>query len=104
MSATASQAKPSAREATRHPAGIRKGERLAGWLDALTAAGITPLLVNQPDDFSAESVAAARMLRRPDRPTAVLCLTDVIARAGLPVRAPALVRVNPAGKPVADQA
>lgn len=35
MSATASQAKPSAREATRHPAGIRKGERLAGWLFVL---------------------------------------------------------------------
>lgn len=58
-------------------------ERLAGWTDALSAAGVTPLVVNQPDDFSAESVAASRMLDRPDRPTAVLCLTDVLAQSAL---------------------
>lgn len=58
-------------------------ERLAGWLDALTAAGIAPLLVNQPDDYSAAPLAATRMLDRPDRPTAVLCLTDVLAQSVL---------------------
>ncbi|PKQ23594.1 MAG: LacI family transcriptional regulator [Actinobacteria bacterium HGW-Actinobacteria-5] len=58
-------------------------ERLAGWLDALTAAGIVPLVVNQPDDYSSAPLAAARMLDRPDRPTAVLCLTDVLAQSVL---------------------
>ena len=58
-------------------------ERLAGWRDALTAAGIDPLVVNQPDDYSPAPLAAARMLDGPDRPTAVLCLTDVLAQSVL---------------------
>lgn len=68
-------------------------ERLAGWLDALSAAGIDPFVVNQPDDYSAESVAAARMLESPRHPTAVLCLTDVLAQSVLAAAADAGLRV-----------
>lgn len=58
-------------------------ERLAGWLDVLEPLGILPVLVNQPDDYSDAPRAAAEMLALPDRPTAVLCLTDVLAQSVL---------------------
>jgi DNA-binding LacI/PurR family transcriptional regulator len=55
-------------------------DRLAGWLDALTPAGITPVILQQrpyePDDV----VAATReLLARPERPTGVLCFSDAVA-------------------------
>jgi DNA-binding LacI/PurR family transcriptional regulator len=68
-------------------------ERFAGWLDALEPAGIAPLVVNQPDDYSAAPLAAARMLAGPDRPTAVLCLTDVLALSVLAAASDAGLRV-----------
>lgn len=68
-------------------------ERLAGWQDALEPAGITAMIVNQPDDYSAAPLAAARMLARADRPTAVLCLTDVLAMSVLAAASDAGLRV-----------
>lgn len=55
-------------------------QRLRGWHDVLDAAGIEPLLVSQPNVFADARPAARRLLTLPDRPTAVLCLTDVVAR------------------------
>jgi DNA-binding LacI/PurR family transcriptional regulator len=54
-------------------------ERHAGWLEGLDAAGIIPLWVNQPNTYADAREAARAMLAVPDRPTAVLCLTDVLA-------------------------
>ena len=55
-------------------------ERLLGYLDVLTPAGITPVVHRQlnSDDTEAHT-AALELLGRPDRPTAVLCFSDVIA-------------------------
>ncbi|MFT4108969.1 MAG: LacI family DNA-binding transcriptional regulator [Propionicimonas sp.] len=53
-------------------------ERLAGWQEGLSAAGVVPLVVNQPEDSAARAIVP--LLTRPDRPTAVLCLTDVMAQ------------------------
>ena len=55
-------------------------ERILGYLDALGAAGITPLVHLQPGSDDEEAHAAARtLLARDDRPTGVLCFSDVIA-------------------------
>lgn len=65
------------------PAGARQrvlAERLAGWLEALDPAGVEPLLINEPDGYSATRVTDLP-LAGDDRPTAVLCLTDVMAQA-----------------------
>ena len=56
-------------------------ERHAGWLEELVAAGIEPQWVNQPNTYADAREAARAMLADPDRPTAVLCLTDVLASA-----------------------
>jgi DNA-binding LacI/PurR family transcriptional regulator len=55
-------------------------ERMLGWSDVLDAAGIEPL-VREPRYRSWLSVEAdARaLLDRPDRPTAILCFSDLIA-------------------------
>jgi DNA-binding LacI/PurR family transcriptional regulator len=57
-------------------------QRLLGWLDALGAAGIEPTVVRQrhanPDDIG--YTAAQTVLERGDRPTAILCFSDAIAR------------------------
>jgi DNA-binding LacI/PurR family transcriptional regulator len=55
-------------------------ERLLGYLDALEPAGITPVVHRQlnSDDVAAYD-AALDLLARPDRPTGVLCFSDVIA-------------------------
>jgi DNA-binding LacI/PurR family transcriptional regulator len=55
-------------------------ERLLGYLDVLTPAGITPVVHRQlnSDDNEGQEAALA-LLRGPDRPTAVLCFSDVIA-------------------------
>jgi DNA-binding LacI/PurR family transcriptional regulator len=55
-------------------------ERLLGYLDALIPAGITPVVHRQLNSDDEEGhQAALELLGRPDRPTAVLCFSDVIA-------------------------
>jgi len=57
-------------------------QRLLGWLDVLGAAGIKPTVVRQrhanPDDIG--YTAAHAVLEQVDRPTAILCFSDAIAR------------------------
>jgi len=55
-------------------------ERMAGWTEALSAAGITPTveIVLAHGDAEAEE-AAGRLLDRPDRPTGILCFSDLLA-------------------------
>jgi DNA-binding LacI/PurR family transcriptional regulator len=57
-------------------------QRLLGWLDALGAAGIEPTVVRaphaNPDDIG--YTAAQTLLGHSDRPTAILCFSDAIAR------------------------
>jgi DNA-binding LacI/PurR family transcriptional regulator len=57
-------------------------QRLLGWLDALDAASIVPTVVRQPhanpDDIG--YTAAQTILGVGERPTAVLCFSDAIAR------------------------
>ncbi len=64
-------------------------ERHAGWLDGLGAAGIEPLVVNQPDTHGDAREAARLVLSARPRPDAVLCLTDGLAQAVLAVAADA---------------
>ena len=66
-------------------------QRMLGWTDALAAAGLEPVLtreavrpaewaageVERPEDVDARAVRD--LLERPDRPTAVLCFSDVMA-------------------------
>ncbi|MEP7020818.1 MAG: LacI family DNA-binding transcriptional regulator [Pseudonocardiales bacterium] len=57
-------------------------QRLQGWTDALSAAGIEPTLLRRPahgnpDDLGYD--AAQTLLGREERPTAILCLSDAIA-------------------------
>jgi DNA-binding LacI/PurR family transcriptional regulator len=55
-------------------------QRSLGWFDALDAAGITPTIVRTRDARAEEVNDNARLLLdRDDRPTAVLCFSDVIA-------------------------
>lgn len=68
-------------------------ERYAGWLEALTAAGVTPMVVNQPNAYSDARGAARLMLTASAPPDAVLCLTDVMAQAVLAVAADLGLRV-----------
>ena len=59
-------------------------ERDAGWRAALSAAGIEPaveLAAFRP--VTAAYDAARRLLQRPDRPTALLCFSDVYAAQAL---------------------
>ena len=60
-------------------------QRHAGWFDALLAAGIEPLVVNQPNAYVDARSAARLLLAARPRPDAVLCLTDVLAQAVLAV-------------------
>ena len=55
-------------------------ERMLGWRDVLDAAGIEPL-VQEPRHRAWLSVEdnARALLDRPDRPTAILCFSDLIA-------------------------
>ena len=64
-------------------------ERHAGWLDVLGAAGVEPVWVNQPNTYTDAREAARLMLAGPRRPTAVLCLTDVLASSVLAAAADA---------------
>jgi DNA-binding LacI/PurR family transcriptional regulator len=55
-------------------------ERLLGYLDALEPAGITPVVHRLAGSDDDEALAASReLLASDDRPTAVLCFSDVIA-------------------------
>ncbi|MGA8211269.1 MAG: LacI family DNA-binding transcriptional regulator [Nocardioidaceae bacterium] len=55
-------------------------ERVAGCLDALAAAGLTPLVHRQRTSDDQEAYRAALvLLAAGDRPTGVLCFSDVIA-------------------------
>lgn len=54
-------------------------ERLLGWLDALTPAGVRPVVAHQPDNYVVSESPAHALLARADRPTAVLCFSDAIA-------------------------
>ena len=61
-------------------AGHVERQRMLGWRDALEAAGIVPVVVQQP--YSGEDTgraAAELLLAQPDRPTAVLCFSDAMA-------------------------
>jgi DNA-binding LacI/PurR family transcriptional regulator len=64
-------------QARSHP----QRERLLGWLDALDAADLEPTVVAQLVGHTENAVAdvARLVLDRPDRPTAVLCFSDVLA-------------------------
>ena len=60
-------------------------QRLLGWFDALQAAGIEPTVVQEgyyPTPGSGRGSgeeAAGVLLDRPERPTAILCFSDVVA-------------------------
>ncbi|GAA4598588.1 DNA-binding LacI/PurR family transcriptional regulator [Actinoplanes octamycinicus] len=55
-------------------------QRRLGWNDELRPAGITPTVIRQPFERVDLIRADAReLLSRPDRPTAVLCFSDVTA-------------------------
>jgi DNA-binding LacI/PurR family transcriptional regulator len=63
-------------------------QRLLGWQDALRPAGITPLAVRQDGTGLDPARHGARLLLdRPDRPTAVLCFSDVVAYGVLQIAA-----------------
>lgn len=69
-------------------------ERLLGWQDALRPAGITPLAVRQDGTGLEPARHAARLLLdRPDRPTAILCFSDVVAYGVLQVATDLRIRV-----------
>lgn len=55
-------------------------QRLLGWHDALSAAGVRPVLVSQPDVYSDARAAVRALLAGADRPTGILCMTDLVAR------------------------
>jgi DNA-binding LacI/PurR family transcriptional regulator len=55
-------------------------QRLLGWHQALDPAGVVPVLGHAtPRPVTAAYDAALTMLNRPDRPTALLCFSDVFA-------------------------
>lgn len=54
-------------------------QRLLGWQDALDAAGIAPSLASQPNTYEDSRPVAHAVLSLEERPTGVLCLTDVVA-------------------------
>ena len=56
-------------------------ERIRGWLEALTAAGIEPVTVRVPHTDPAQNghEAAELLLAQRPRPTAILCYSDAVA-------------------------
>jgi DNA-binding LacI/PurR family transcriptional regulator len=61
--------------------GYIETERMLGWLDALDAAEILPVVVRQPhaDPRDTGHAAAEVLLAQRERPTAILCFSDAIA-------------------------
>jgi DNA-binding LacI/PurR family transcriptional regulator len=57
-------------------------QRLLGWLDALGAAGIEPTVIRQPHTNPDQlgHTATQTLLEHGNRPTAILCFSDAIAR------------------------
>ncbi|WP_407641692.1 substrate-binding domain-containing protein [Amycolatopsis panacis] len=60
-------------------------ERLAGYLDVLTAAGITEVTVSEAPWLAASTAraSATELLTAEPRPTAVLCMSDQLAFAAI---------------------
>jgi len=57
-------------------------ERVEGWMSALRPAGADVVAVHMLDNHEEDALAAARLaLTLPDRPTAVLCFSDLVAWA-----------------------
>ncbi|MBT0994962.1 LacI family transcriptional regulator [Cellulomonas sp. DKR-3] len=57
-------------------------ERVEGWMSVLGPAGADVVAVNLDDNLEEDALAAARTaLTLPDRPTAVLCFSDLVAWA-----------------------
>lgn len=57
-------------------------ERVEGWMSALGPAGADVVAVNLDDNLEEDALEAARTtLTLPDRPTGVLCFSDVVAWA-----------------------
>jgi DNA-binding LacI/PurR family transcriptional regulator len=55
-------------------------QRMLGWLDSLSSAGIKARAVHQPQGSEDDGYAAAVMLlEQDDPPTAILCFSDVMA-------------------------
>jgi DNA-binding LacI/PurR family transcriptional regulator len=62
------------------PAGHPQRQRMLGWMDALDAAAVRPLVVRAPANNDDEADRAARLLlEHDDPPTGVLCFSDVLA-------------------------
>ncbi|GLY01355.1 MULTISPECIES: LacI family DNA-binding transcriptional regulator [Actinoplanes] len=65
-----------------HAEGYASRERRLGWLDELRPAGIDPVIVRHPLEATEDLRRDARtLLGGADRPTAVLCFSDVTAVA-----------------------
>lgn len=61
--------------------GYVAGQRLSGWLDALTPAGVTPVIARLPHGDPDSGYQAARLLlEAAEPPTAVLCFSDALAQ------------------------
>jgi DNA-binding LacI/PurR family transcriptional regulator len=62
--------------------GNTERQRLQGWLDPLIAAGLAPLVVRAPhgDPYEMGQRAAQTIIDADDKVTAVLCLSDAMAR------------------------
>ncbi|HET9945555.1 MAG TPA: LacI family DNA-binding transcriptional regulator [Actinomycetes bacterium] len=55
-------------------------QRILGWTDALRAAGVEPVVVREPLTPEDAAYEGARiLLEREDRPTGILCFSDVMA-------------------------
>jgi DNA-binding LacI/PurR family transcriptional regulator len=56
------------------------GQRMLGWTDALRAAGVEPTVVREPLTPEDAAYQGSRLLlERADRPTGLLCFSDVMA-------------------------
>jgi DNA-binding LacI/PurR family transcriptional regulator len=66
-------------------------DRLRGWRDTLAAAGARARVTGLPRelDHADASLLGERLLRAPERPTAILCFSDLIARGVLEAAAAA---------------
>jgi DNA-binding LacI/PurR family transcriptional regulator len=59
-------------------------QRMLGWLDGLSSAGIKANAVNQPQGSADDAYAAALLLlEQDDPPTALLCFSDVMANGAV---------------------
>jgi DNA-binding LacI/PurR family transcriptional regulator len=57
-------------------------ERLRGWLEALDASGVVPVVARQPDNY-VDTDAGAGALLAAAGPTAVLCFSDAVAEGAV---------------------